>query len=141
MFQAIPEPAQMKPASFDEMSNKVRERLNSGEFWILVFDSISVEVLEILERRFYFGEAASDLDVMILRDSAFGLFFVSARKRRMRDFELISILRQRTMIRLKERSLLNRNLIICATPQRIDDATALTRSMLHPDSVNLAMVA
>lgn len=92
----------------------IREAYAGREFWILVCDQESRGLLDVIRRRYYQGADGGDLGMI----EAGAFTIAAARKRRMMNYQLVSLLRQCSPLRLRERDLA-RDVIVCTEPANL----------------------
>lgn len=92
----------------------IREAYAGSEHWILVCDQESRGLLDVIRRRYYQGAEGADLGTV----EAGAFTIAAARKRRMMNYQLVSLLRQCTPLRLRERDLA-RDVIVCTKPANL----------------------
>lgn len=113
------------PAGLAEVRDLLRPRFESREHWIFIVDAPALAAIDRIATKYYGGAPVEDFAAIPAMVNGEPFAIVAARKRRMLAYQLGSLLRRMTRIRLTDRDLVARDLHIIAEPRRLDLGTRL----------------
>jgi hypothetical protein len=129
----------VRPLTWQEGREILREKFNDREHWMMIVHGSAVRLLIEIEQRYYAGDRNGDFTLITGFHRGHVFAVVAAKKRQMPAYKLASMLRQYTDVRLSERELLRRDLLIVAHGDYLmDAATELACKLL---SNGLAMAS
>ena len=128
----------IRPLDWPEARGILRSLFEDHEHWILVLHGSAAKLLVEIEQRYYFGERTADFTVItaIHHGEAFGI--VAASKKWMRPYQLVSLLRQITVVRISEREMIRKDLGIIAPDRGMNAAEQLAISLLASDDLAIS---
>lgn len=119
----------------DEARALLRPRFANGEFWLLIADKDAFILLERIAAKYYRGASVDDWAAIPAMVNGGAFAVVAARKRLMMNWQLGSLLRQIVGIKLSDREVAGRDLLITTAPQRLDQGTHLAAALFDdPDA-------
>ena len=130
----------VRPIGWEEACEIMQPLFDGREHWIAVIHATAVDLLIQIENRYYAGEKNADLTLICTtwRGQPYGL--VAMRKRHMLAYQYASLLRQAGNMKIRERELLRRDVMVVAPFWLVDgDAMELAARLL--DRRDLAMAA
>jgi|SRR5882672_395872 len=128
----------VRPLTWPDARSIMRPLFDGREHWTMVIHGSALRLLIEIEERYYTGERNPDLTVIATFHRGQPFALVAARKRHMPAYKLASMLRQFTDVRLSERELLKRDLLIVAPDPLMDAATELAASLLSSDDLAMS---
>lgn len=111
----------------DDRMVRFHARYHGHEHWVMVFDRESAPVLEIIRNKYYSAAGPEDFEAV---DDA-GCVLVTARKRKMLGYQLGSILRQCAGLRISDREIIKRDVIIASRDAMRITAAAVAKALLE----------
>jgi len=127
------------PIGWEKTREILKPLFDDRQHWILVAHILASPLIETIERKYYPGEKNSDFTPITAfwRGQLYAL--CAAKKRWMRPYQLASLLRQMTGLKISEAEMSVRDLYVPAPDPLIEDATALAASLF--DRRELAIAA
>jgi hypothetical protein len=104
----------IRPIDLSEARAILGPMFESREFWFLIAHGTATPFLIEIEKRYYAGEKNEDFTLITFCRVGEVFAVVAAKKRHMLGYQLVSMLRQFTTMRMSEREILRRDLIIVA---------------------------
>jgi hypothetical protein len=131
---------EVRPIGWEQAIEVLKPLYDGREHWIAVIHATAVHLLIEIENRYYAGERNQDLTLICTtwRGQPYGL--VAMRKRHMFAYQYASLLRQAGNMKISERELLRRDVMVVAPFWLVDgDAMELAARLL--DRPELAVAA
>lgn len=129
----------IRPLTWREGREILREKFAGHAHWLIVIHGSAAKLLIEIEERYYAGEQNQDFTLITGLHCGHVFAVVAAKKRHMPAYKLASMLRQYTDVRLSERELLRRDLLIVAPGDYLmDAATELAASLLSNDDLAMS---
>ena len=128
------------PLDWKRACEILRQLFDGREHWIAVIHATAAGLLSAIEDRYYAGERNQDLTLICTtwRGQPYGL--VAMRKRHMLAYQYASLLRQAGNVKISERELLAKDVMVVAPFWLVDgDAMELAAKLL--DRPELAIAA
>jgi|SoiMethySBSTD1v2_1073268.scaffolds.fasta_scaffold1524266_2 hypothetical protein len=127
------------PLDWEETARIVGEKYAGREHWIAVVHASAAGLIAEIEEKYYAGEKDADLTLICVDWRGQSYYLAAMRKRHMLGYQYSSLLR-RFNIRINERELLAKDVMIVAPFWLVDgDTQALVNKLL--DRGDLAMEA
>jgi hypothetical protein len=126
-------PPPIRPIDLSEARAILRTKFTGHAHWLMAIHGNAAKLLIEIEQRYYSGEKNSDFTLITGFHCGHVFAVVAAKKRHMPAYKLASMLRQYTDVRLSERELLRRDLLIVAPDALMDAATELAFELLSND--------
>ena len=123
----------IRPLTWREGHEILREKFSDREHWMMIVHGSAVCLLIEIEQRYYAGDRNGDFTLITAFHRGHLFAVVAAKKRHMPAYKFASMLRQYTDVRLSERELLRRDLLIIAPDALMDAATELAFELLSND--------
>jgi hypothetical protein len=114
----------IRPIDLSEARAILAEKFIGREHWMMIVHGSAVPFLVEVERKYYSGDRNKDFTLITYVEGGEVFGVVAAKKRHMLGYQLASMLRQFTNVRLNEREMLRRDLIVVA-PGKVLIAAAL----------------
>jgi hypothetical protein len=129
----------IRPIDLSEAREVLGQKFADREHWMLIVHGSAVGFLIEIERRYYAREKNSDFTLITYVEGGEVFGVVAAKKRHMLGYQLISMLRQFTNVRMSEREILRRDVIVAAPGEAlIKAALRLADRLLANDDLAIA---
>jgi len=128
----------IRPIDLSEARAILEEKFTNHKHWVVVAHGSAVRLLIEIESKYYAGAMNQDFTLITYVERGLVFAVVAARKRHMLPYQLTSMLRQFTDVRLSEREILRRDLLIVAPDWAMDAATELECKLLSNDELAMA---
>src|SRR5262245_59311678 len=129
----------IRPIDLSEARTILGEKFTDREHWMLIVHGSATPFLIEIEKRYYAGEKNEDFTLITFCRVGEVFAVVAAKKRHMLGYQLVSMLRQFTSMRMSEREILRRDLIIVAPGEvLIKAALRLADRLLAEDDLAMS---
>jgi hypothetical protein len=128
----------IRPLTWREGCEILRTKFTDHAHWLIVIHGSAARLLIKIEERYYAGEKNQGFTLITGFHRGLVFAVVAAKKRHMPAYKLASMLRQYTDIRLSEREILSRDLLIVAPDWAMNAATELAFKLLSNDDLAMA---
>jgi hypothetical protein len=126
----------VRPIDWEEIRGILRPKFDAGDHWIIVAHILAFPVITTIEQRYYLGGKNGDFTLVTAFWRGQMYVLVAARKRWMRDYQLASILRQMTGLKISDAEVGVKDLFVSAPD--VEDATALAAFLFDRQELAIA---
>jgi hypothetical protein len=117
------------PAGLAEAREVMRPLYASREFWLLVAHAEAFRLPLAIALKYYRNAGTADFVTVPAMVNGEAFVAIAMRKRRMMNWQYNSLLRQVSKIRLTDREVASRDLLVVARPEHLDNGTNLAAAL------------
>src|SRR5262245_16974201 len=93
----------IRPIDLSEARELLQEKFSSREFWMMIVHGSAVPFLVEVEKRYYAGGKNEDFTLLTFCGGGEVFGVVAAKKRHMLGYQLVSMIRQYSSVKITER--------------------------------------